>query len=142
LGEDYLKLFREAQEAIGKSKNWEESKPVSAIKKRREEFAATRAQLRALLEVCEKDCVEKKEEELTEFILAILKFFQPELRSINPLKKSSGQELVEFFEDWKDFGYSEKFALEYLTSAVATLEAVWYETGGRYMAIKLKSLGS
>jgi hypothetical protein len=77
LREDYLKLFQEAQAAIRNSKKRRRSEAVAAIKQRRNEFAATRAQLRALLEVCEKNAVKKKDEELRQFVFAILKFFQP-----------------------------------------------------------------
>jgi hypothetical protein len=144
LGENYLKLFQEAEQTIlnaskTKHKNKRKlSKAVSRIRERREEFASTRAQLRALLEVCEKNAAKKKKDaELADFVGAMARFFQPTV-----LKSSSrGQELVSFFEEWELHDFSAQSLDHYLLSATARLETSWYEMAGRYMELKLKALG-
>jgi len=145
LGEDYLKLFQAAQQTVLKAstikrKNKRKiSEAVLQIKARRNEFASTRAQLRALLEVCEKNAAKKKDEELAEFVRAMVRFFQPMILK-SPVG-SRGQELVSFFELWQRANFSDTFVDSYLAPAAARLEASWYEIAGRYMELKLKSLG-
>ncbi len=146
LGEDYLKLFQEALQAIMDARQFKpkshskrkRAEAVSAIRKRREQFAATRAQLRALLEVCEQNAVKKKDEELAAFVRAMFRFFQPVV--LTP-RRSLGQELVDFFERWQKSDYSNEIAEAFLPSAAHRLEVSWYEISGRYMELKLKSLG-
>jgi hypothetical protein len=138
LGEDYLNLFRDPQEAIKNSKKQRRVRVVSAVKKKRDEFAAARAQLRALLEACERNATKKKDKELTEFIAAMAGFFQPMVLSTR--FPSIGRELVNFFELWA--GPDSNTIIEkYLPAAAARLEASWYEISGRYMELKLKALG-
>jgi hypothetical protein len=48
---------------------------------------------------------------------------------------------VHFFEEWEHSRFNDGFANTYLPSAAAKLEAVWYDIGGRYMELKLKSIG-
>src|SRR5262249_23002295 len=102
------------------------------------EFAAARAQLRALLEICEKNATKKKDLELTEFIAAMVRFFQPMVLSIR--FPSIGKELVNFFELWAGSD-SDKIIEKYLPAAAARLETSWYEISGRYMELKLIALG-
>jgi len=136
LGEDYLRLFRDAQAVIQSSKKRPRANAASAIKKKREEFAATRAQLRALLNVCEKNAVKRKDEELAEFVRAMVQFFQPMVPDSS--MPSLGVQLVDFFQLWR---HGDSRYLAFLPAAVARLEACWYEISGRYMELKLKSLG-
>ncbi len=92
LGEDYIKLFRNAAEALHESKKSRNAK-IARIIEKREEFAASRARLRALLGACERDSKKRKDEELIAFLSAMLRFFTP-IVSTRPA--SLGRELVDF----------------------------------------------
>jgi hypothetical protein len=164
VGEDYLKLFRTAREAVNGPKRGRKSK-LAEITAKREEFVATRVKLRTLLERCEKNAKKQNEDDLIAFLGAMLKFFAPTVTT-TPVS-SLGKELVDFFVLWT-YGTQEavrasrsdqKNAVEllrsahsqtalhddstealilYVAQATARLETSWYEIAGRYMELKLK----
>jgi hypothetical protein len=148
LGEDYLKLFRVARQALEGPKRARKSR-FAEVRAKREEFAAARAKLRALLERCEKNSKKQKGEELVTFLNAMLRFFTPNVLRGGGLG-SLGRELVNFFELWTKgdadgegnrLRVSDKEFEIYVAQATARLESAWYEIAGRYMELKLKYLG-
>ena len=138
LGENYINLFREAEDALRSSKKRDRSEAVLLIRRRREEFAAARAQLGALLSVCEKHSKTKKDEELTTFVRAMSQFFHPMIMP-NPGLGSLGRQLVGFFEAWELRG-ARWSPLDFVRAGTARLNASWYEIAGRYMELKIKYL--
>jgi len=146
LAENYLKLFHEAQEAIQSRKKAKRGAAVVMIRAKRDEFAAARRQLRGLFDVCEENCKKRGDEELTEFVRAMSRFFVPTTEQPSSL----GRLLVDVFEAWEErrFGpvHAGKRKIEidqanhFIRDATAHLEASWYELAGRYMKLKLRYL--
>src|SRR5260370_3339570 len=139
LGENYIHLFREAQDALKSSKKRDRSEAVLLVRRRREEFAAARAQLGALLGVCEKHSKKKKDEELTAFVRAMSQFFHPMIMP-NPGLGSLGRQLIDFFEAWELRG-AKTSPLDFVRSGTARLDASWHEIAGRYMELRIRYLG-
>lgn len=140
LGDDYINLFREAERAEASKSKRINAEVVERIRRRRDEFSLARAQLRALLAVCEKHAQKKRDSELREFLLAMSRFFNPLIVS-NPFG-SLGTELVQAFENaekWVAAGQG--VPIEFARRVRASLEGAWYEVAGRYMELKLKYLG-
>jgi hypothetical protein len=156
LGEDYLNLFRQAHKTLDGPKKGRK-KAVADLKAKRDEFAAARAKLRGFLKQCEKHSTKKKEEELTTFLNAMLRFFSPRVES--PVPSSLGRQTIMFFDLWAGQDrrsetksiLGDRYPIEiphvppsdemlraYVADASATLEAGWSEIGGRYMDLKLK----
>jgi hypothetical protein len=146
LGENYLKLFHVAQEAIQSHERAKRRRAVVMIRAKREEFAAARKQLRALLFVCEDNSKNRCDEELTEFVRAMSRFFVPKTEQGNSL----GWQLVDVFEAWGERRIEPIHAWErriepdearhFIRDATAYLEASWFELAGRYMKLKLRYL--
>ena len=65
------------------------------------------------------------------------RFFAPRA---DPGVTSAGQELVRVFEYHYTFGTPKRFD-RFLSDAVRWLESSWYEIAGRYMTLKIESLG-
>jgi hypothetical protein len=140
LGENYINLFHEAHVAMQRRKKVDRAQAVLMIRRRREEFVAARAQLRGLLEVCQKHSRKKKDEELSAFIEAMSRFFRPMVMQ-NPGSGSLGAQLVDFFEAWEGRRARVRWAPpDFVLAATHRLEMSWYEIAGRYMELKLKYL--
>jgi hypothetical protein len=144
LGENYLNLFREAQEAVRRSKKGRKTEAISLVRRRRDEFAAARAHLKALLEVCEKHSKKGRDEELVDFVQAMSRFFRP--MGTHGGLGSLGTQLVDFFEVWESRSREGRRVsvgedpLAFIQGATARLETSWYEIAGRYMELKFKYL--
>jgi hypothetical protein len=144
LGEDYLVLFREARKAVDSAKRKRDVIAAAAdISRRRDQFAASRAQLNALLSVCQKS-MKKKDQDLADFLFAMQAFFFLEVRLGGGLS-SLGKHLVELFSYWEQQQRPSKSglvphsaAIKGILSVSARLERSWFEIAGRYMELKLK----
>jgi len=164
LGEDYVKLFRSASAIVGRPKKTRKPK-LAEIESMREDSAAARAKLRALVECCRKESSRRGDDELLGFLTAILRFFAPMI--LRSDESSLGWELLEFFYLWArcprpgdkmtcrenrndalgpdSANLPESVSTEemssYVAGATVRLEAAWYEIAGRYMELRLKYLG-
>jgi hypothetical protein len=164
LGEDYFKLFRSATTIVGRPKKTRKPK-LEEIESKREDFAAARAKLRALVECCRKESSRRGDDELLGFLTAIQRFFAPMILTSDD--SSLGWELLGFVYLWArcprpgdkmtcrknrndvlgpdSANLPESVSTEemgfYVAGATARLEAAWYEIAGRYMELRLKYLG-
>jgi hypothetical protein len=137
LGEDYLKLFRRASDALQKPNKRISKSTILTIKNGREQFSDLRSQLRALLIVCAKDSKEKGEKDITEFVEALEGFFKPVFE-----QPSVAFLLVAELELWNlknPRAVPEPRLVEFVVKITDQLERSWYEIAGRYMELRPKA---
>jgi hypothetical protein len=168
-GEDYLKLFREARNALEMApkriSSSKKLKLVSQIRDRREEFLAGRLKVRAMVEAFGSHVKQEQDRELYALLHAIDKFFFGS--GYRRDGGSSGAYLIDFFSLWATRGESNDFSGEheeytevviggalqaqrygaddltqFVRDTIDGLETAWFEAAGRYADLRLKYLGN
>jgi len=162
VGEDYLKVFREARtalEKVGKKASQKDKfKLLETMQNRREEFLTSRLKVRGIVNAFRPHAEKEKDKELLSLLEAMDRFFY----GSGTMKGGSvGYQLVDVFSIWarpdeeKELGYpdrvlginhlriSEKGVPVWLISAATEeLEKAWFETAGRYASLRMKYLGN
>jgi hypothetical protein len=170
IGEDYLKLLREARSAlenVPKKLSFEKKlKLLAQIRDRREEFLAGRLKVRAMVQSFQPHVKKEKDRELFALLLAMDKFFYGSGR--RDFNMSVGSQLVDLFSIWATEnsrnasdvtpgsqqmvtriadpqiakGYAAKDLTVFVSISLQGLETAWFEAAGRYADLRLKYLGN
>jgi len=141
LGDDCLQMFRDAL-ALLKSRKRPNAEQVALVTREARKFKEARARLRALANVCKADAIKRRDPELHKFVTCIGNFFVPVSDRLRGDKEEDSipTRLAGIYYCWHNggLGFVGRFTIPEITGQ---LESMHYEIAGRYMELKIKSLG-